>query len=712
MSDIAELGFAVDSRPLIGADAALNKLAVSADKAERASDRFNKTAAAGRRILDTLASGVRSFGSGVAATAARLGNFGGVLDKVAAGYKRIAAAAVDVDDAMQTNRHSLAGMTAQFQDIAVTSQMGMNSLVIGMQQGTQLAGQISTMERPLQGLAAAFTGLFTPVSILTIGFVTLLAAGLQMVQWGKVAEIVLNALADVIVPIAPYAVAAAAGLALLYAPAIIGGIATLTGMIAGLGVQFVKTAAMMIAANPIGAIILGIGLLITAAIMFRDELTGILGFDIVQAAQDGINWIIGAFVGGFNGIKEAWSLLPAAVGDVAIQMAQAYINAEIDMLNKAKNAIIEFVKWSASITSMIPGAGMINSLVSDALKTGVPDIPNVTLPNPYAGTGAAVGQTFSSAMEDAQGVDYVGKGIEAVKGAASGAADALRGMATAAGKAGEETDKAGKKAAEAYRKVTEGARQFIAEQQLEARALGMSSVQANTLRYAQQLLNQATAEGRTLTAAQRNELLGLASQMAMAEDATNKLTEAYEFGKSTLSSFFSDFKSELMNGTSIWSAFATAGINALDSLANRALEMAANGIWDMIFGAFTGAMGGGSLGNDIGKGISGAFKGGMLSFAGGGDTGNGARTGGIDGMGGFPAILHPQETVTDHTVPSNDNGSVVYFQPQYNISGLGLSAAEVQEIVGASNQQMLDGLPDVIQDIQSDPRKRSVRVVK
>ena len=37
------------------------------------------------------------------------------------------------------------------------------------------------------------------------------------------------------------------------------------------------------------------------------------------------------------------------------------------------------------------------------------------------------------------------------------------------------------------------------------------------------------------------------------------------------------------------------------------------------------------------------------SYAGGGYTGSGARSGGLDGKGGFPAILHPQETVIDHT---------------------------------------------------------------
>jgi len=44
-----------------------------------------------------------------------------------------------------------------------------------------------------------------------------------------------------------------------------------------------------------------------------------------------------------------------------------------------------------------------------------------------------------------------------------------------------------------------------------------------------------------------------------------------------------------------------------------------------------------------------ALKTGMLaSFEGGGFTGSGSRSGGVDGRGGFPAILHPNETVIDH----------------------------------------------------------------
>ena len=39
-----------------------------------------------------------------------------------------------------------------------------------------------------------------------------------------------------------------------------------------------------------------------------------------------------------------------------------------------------------------------------------------------------------------------------------------------------------------------------------------------------------------------------------------------------------------------------------------------------------------------------------VSFEGGGFTGYGPRTGGVDGRGGIPAIVHPNETVIDHTM--------------------------------------------------------------
>jgi hypothetical protein len=49
----------------------------------------------------------------------------------------------------------------------------------------------------------------------------------------------------------------------------------------------------------------------------------------------------------------------------------------------------------------------------------------------------------------------------------------------------------------------------------------------------------------------------------------------------------------------------------------------------------------------------------FASFAGGGSTGSGARAGGMDGQGGFPAMLHPNETVIDHALGQRTGGSIV-----------------------------------------------------
>jgi len=49
----------------------------------------------------------------------------------------------------------------------------------------------------------------------------------------------------------------------------------------------------------------------------------------------------------------------------------------------------------------------------------------------------------------------------------------------------------------------------------------------------------------------------------------------------------------------------------------------------------------------------------LPAFAGGGYTGSGTRSGGVDGKGGFPAILHPNETVVDHSKGQSQGVTVV-----------------------------------------------------
>ena len=51
----------------------------------------------------------------------------------------------------------------------------------------------------------------------------------------------------------------------------------------------------------------------------------------------------------------------------------------------------------------------------------------------------------------------------------------------------------------------------------------------------------------------------------------------------------------------------------------------------------------------------------MSDFEGGGYTGGGVRAGGMDGKGGFMAMVHPNETVIDHTKGQRTGGATVNF---------------------------------------------------
>lgn len=58
----------------------------------------------------------------------------------------------------------------------------------------------------------------------------------------------------------------------------------------------------------------------------------------------------------------------------------------------------------------------------------------------------------------------------------------------------------------------------------------------------------------------------------------------------------------------------------------------------------------------------------VKSFDGGGFTGAGSRSGGVDGKGGFPAILHPNETVIDHTRGQSVGGEAIVINQTFNVS--------------------------------------------
>ena len=82
------------------------------------------------------------------------------------------------------------------------------------------------------------------------------------------------------------------------------------------------------------------------------------------------------------------------------------------------------------------------------------------------------------------------------------------------------------------------------------------------------------------------------------------------------------------------------------------------------------------------------------SFEGGGFTGKGSRSGGIDGRGGFPAILHKNESVIDHTKGQGMGGITIVN----NIDAKGADAT-VDMKIRAAMQQTSQQTVMTIQDL-------------
>lgn len=82
------------------------------------------------------------------------------------------------------------------------------------------------------------------------------------------------------------------------------------------------------------------------------------------------------------------------------------------------------------------------------------------------------------------------------------------------------------------------------------------------------------------------------------------------------------------------------------------------------------------------------------SFEGGGFTGMGSRSGGVDGKGGFPAILHPNETVIDHT---KGQGQGITIINNVDARGSGPEVdIKIQQAMQVTSQRTIETVQDLM----------------
>jgi len=98
-----------------------------------------------------------------------------------------------------------------------------------------------------------------------------------------------------------------------------------------------------------------------------------------------------------------------------------------------------------------------------------------------------------------------------------------------------------------------------------------------------------------------------------------------------------------------------------------------------------------SAGKGLASGIGKLFK----SFDGGGYTGSGSRAGGMDGKGGYLAMLHPNETVLDHTRGQGMVSAGASITQNITIDARGADAGVEARIRAAMEQSKRETLAEV-----------------
>lgn len=534
MADIARLGFSVPTGELKDAKVALDALVPAAKRAEQATEKFNaaaagmaglpgkiKPAATGMEQIAAAARGVAGATSAVSKSALGAGTHLGSLGAAAAGASfqmntlgqanaRVAAQTAMADAHIKAYRDSLSkvapaatsatsslnrlgaaandninrlqstpgNIAAQFQDIGVTAAAGMSPLLIALQQGTQLS---SAMQGGIGNLLAGFRQLFNMTTLVTIGLVGLVAAGLQMVDWMRVAETLVVGLAEFVAEYSDVLLYAGSVALIAFGPAILAAIGSMASAIGMSLVTAVSTATMAMVsfslANPFGAILVAIGLVIGAMIALNDAFGGIFT-NILKVVKTVANAIIKFFMTAFNAVLTA---------------AETLVNGIIGAFNGIAGLLgfdgigtisLSGIKFDLGREDPIGDiAGFVSGLASDALS-GVRGL--------FAGQGDAASAT-------------------------GGGGASARGMTDA------------EREAKAYEDLTNRALARVTALTNEAKALGMTEFAARKFRNEQDLLAQATERGITLDSERRNELQLLAGAISNAQIAVEirEMTNAY-----------------------------------------------------------------------------------------------------------------------------------------------------------------------------------------
>ena len=481
--------------------AAQTRLAEESEQVARATQWYNAQ-------LEMLQTKSGSVTAGLNNISAALAQQGAAAQTAASGMRQVQMQQVDhvnqIKDQTGALRANSGNIAAQFQDIGVTAAMGMNPLMIGLQQGTQLSAVFAQSGRNMgETLRAAFALVLQPSALLVIGLVAAVAALVQMVNWSKLGYASLKVLADgldFVADNASYftmaAVALTGVLVILNRTAIITaatGLAQLAGAAALAALKVTILGAAFLLANPIlFGIILVVGLLVSGFLAFGDRL------GITAEGMD-------------------------TVGGRAKWLANILINTVIAAVRVTGAFLVDIYKGVAfvvqgifyAITSSI--TGMVNFAISQlnklqAMRGGEPIqlLSSPTAPTAPKGLADVRGIIKSQYANDIVGgvAKFIGGAADSVRKASVPKPKDEKGT-----KAKSDRERATRPEADKFGDLVSATNAEINAIKAKIAAVDQSADAMLRLENQQKLLNDSSLKDITLTAGQTNQLKKLADEL-------------------------------------------------------------------------------------------------------------------------------------------------------------------------------------------------------
>lgn len=410
--------------------------------------------------------------------------------------------------------------------------------------------------------------------------------------------------------------------------------------IAGAAAMTRITLAMM--RNPFGALAVALTVVLTTMYQFRDEISGILGTDIMELAKDAGNFLIRAFVSAYETVKYVWNNFT----DVITSVIQGAVTSVISGLNSLLNMVIPKLNELISMANKIPGVNL-GRIGKDPI--GQPEWNRK--PEDVDQRLGMAADKLQVKLEEIASKDYIG----AIGNAFRRATEEAKKFDTGAGGA---LGQLNKKAQSAWLKALEYGKEFVMTQEAAYKAIGLPAREAEVYKYEQELLNKAQSEGivvskeqaailhklaeamakvksRTdaakfvfetsrdadafveqqkierealtmtaeaaakyrkeselLAAAKKNGMIltpeqvdvikNAAGRIAEAETQTKNLSDAMQFAKQVASGFFSDMKNSLMQGKGMWESFGSAALNVLNRIADKLINLVVDDAFNML----------------------------------------------------------------------------------------------------------------------------------